>query len=57
LNPETTLFIIASKTFTTQETITNANSAKAWFTKNIPQNDVIPFPLSLSPISHPHFPN
>ena len=31
LNPETTLFIIASKTFTTQETITNANTAKAWF--------------------------
>ncbi|XP_064598731.1 glucose-6-phosphate isomerase-like [Liolophura sinensis] len=31
LNPETTLFIIASKTFTTQETITNATSAKAWF--------------------------
>lgn len=30
LDPETTLFIIASKTFTTQETITNANSAKAW---------------------------
>lgn len=30
LNPETTLFIIASKTFTTQETITNAESAKAW---------------------------
>ncbi|KAF5335461.1 hypothetical protein D9611_012157 [Ephemerocybe angulata] len=30
-NPETTLFIIASKTFTTQETITNAESAKAWF--------------------------
>jgi glucose-6-phosphate isomerase len=29
-NPETTLFIIASKTFTTQETITNANSAKDW---------------------------
>lgn len=28
---ETTLFIIASKTFTTQETITNANSAKEWF--------------------------
>ena len=33
LNPETTLFIIASKTFTTQETITNAESAKAWFLK------------------------
>ncbi|KAI0238797.1 Glucose-6-phosphate isomerase [Lamellibrachia satsuma] len=30
LNPETTLFIIASKTFTTQETITNATSAKEW---------------------------
>uniref|UniRef100_A0A8C1FFR9 Glucose-6-phosphate isomerase n=1 Tax=Cyprinus carpio carpio TaxID=630221 RepID=A0A8C1FFR9_CYPCA len=31
LNAETTLFIIASKTFTTQETITNAESAKEWF--------------------------
>ncbi|KAF2360534.1 Phosphoglucose isomerase (PGI) [Trinorchestia longiramus] len=31
LNPETTLFIIASKTFTTQETLTNAASAKTWF--------------------------
>ncbi|XP_022092168.1 glucose-6-phosphate isomerase-like [Acanthaster planci] len=31
LNPETSLFIIASKTFTTQETITNATSAKNWF--------------------------
>jgi glucose-6-phosphate isomerase len=31
VNPETTLFIIASKTFTTQETMTNAHSAKAWF--------------------------
>lgn len=30
-DPETTLFIIASKTFTTQETITNAESARAWF--------------------------
>ena len=29
--PETTLFIIASKTFTTQETLTNARSAKSWF--------------------------
>lgn len=33
LNPETTLFIIASKTFTTQETTTNAETAKAWFLK------------------------
>ena len=31
LNPESTLFIISSKTFTTQETITNAQSAKRWF--------------------------
>lgn len=31
LNPETTLFIIASKTFTTQETMTNAETAKKWF--------------------------
>lgn len=31
LNPETTLFIVASKTFTTQETITNATSARHWF--------------------------
>ncbi|MGG7054153.1 glucose-6-phosphate isomerase [Nitrosomonas sp. ANs5] len=31
LNPATTLFIIASKTFTTQETLTNAQSARAWF--------------------------
>ncbi|GAA5984614.1 hypothetical protein JCM10908_003425 [Rhodotorula pacifica] len=33
-NPETTLFIVASKTFTTQETITNAESAKEWFLKS-----------------------
>ncbi|MBM3162297.1 MAG: glucose-6-phosphate isomerase [Chlorobi bacterium] len=31
IDPETTLFIIASKTFTTQETLTNALSARAWF--------------------------
>ncbi|WP_019442746.1 glucose-6-phosphate isomerase [Moritella marina] len=31
LNPETTLFLIASKTFTTQETMTNAHSARSWF--------------------------
>ena len=31
LNPETTLFIIASKTFTTQETLTNAMTAREWF--------------------------
>lgn len=31
VDPETTLFLIASKTFTTQETMTNAHSARAWF--------------------------
>ncbi len=31
LNPETTLFVIVSKTFTTQETITNANTIRKWF--------------------------
>lgn len=31
LSPETTLFIVASKTFTTQETLTNAQSARSWF--------------------------
>jgi len=31
LNPETALFIVASKTFTTQETLTNAHSARRWF--------------------------
>ncbi len=31
LNPERTLFVIASKTFTTQETLTNARSARNWF--------------------------
>lgn len=33
LNPETTLFLISSKTFTTQETMTNARSARNWFLK------------------------
>ena len=31
VNPETTLFLIASKTFTTQETMSNAHTARAWF--------------------------
>ena len=34
VNPETTLFLIASKTFTTQETMSNANSARDWFIAN-----------------------
>jgi len=35
LDPSTTLFVIASKTFTTQETMTNAESAKTWFLKEL----------------------
>jgi len=40
LDPETTLFLIASKTFTTQETMTNAASAKAWLLKSLPAEAV-----------------
>ena len=40
LNPETTLFVIVSKTFTTQETLSNANSIRAWFLKSLPQEAV-----------------
>jgi glucose-6-phosphate isomerase len=40
LNPETTLFVIVSKTFTTQETLSNANTIRAWFLKSGSQNDV-----------------
>ena len=35
LNPETTLFLIASKTFTTQETMTNALSARTWLLESL----------------------
>ena len=48
LNPETTLFIVASKTFTTQETMTNANSAKDWFLKSGKQEDVAKHFVALS---------
>ncbi|MCM4159081.1 glucose-6-phosphate isomerase [Antarcticibacterium flavum] len=40
LNPETTLFVIVSKTFTTQETISNANTARDWFKKTAPGDAV-----------------
>ncbi|MFT7234629.1 MAG: glucose-6-phosphate isomerase [Methylophagaceae bacterium] len=40
LNPETTLFVVASKTFTTQETLTNAQSARTWFLQSAQQDDV-----------------
>ena len=40
LNPETTLFVIVSKTFTTQETLTNATTIKKWFLKSAAESDV-----------------
>ena len=40
LNPETTLFVIVSKTFTTQETITNATTIRNWFLKKLNQDAV-----------------
>jgi len=40
LNPETTLFVIVSKTFSTQETLTNANTIKDWFLKSAKQEDI-----------------
>ena len=40
LNPETTLFVIVSKTFTTQETLSNATTIKEWFLKHGTQADV-----------------
>ena len=38
LNPETTLFVIVSKTFTTQETLSNANTIRNWFLKTGAKN-------------------
>ena len=40
LNPETTLFVIVSKTFTTQETLSNANTLREWFLKSAPKEAV-----------------
>jgi glucose-6-phosphate isomerase len=40
LNPETTLFVIVSKTFTTQETLTNSETIRKWFLESATQEDV-----------------
>ncbi|HEY9170469.1 MAG TPA: glucose-6-phosphate isomerase [Lutibacter sp.] len=40
LNPETTLFVIVSKTFTTQETLTNSTTIKKWFLQTASESDV-----------------
>ena len=40
LNPETTLFVVVSKTFTTQETLTNSETIRKWFLASATQEDV-----------------
>ena len=40
INPETTLFVIVSKTFTTQETLTNSETIRKWFLQSATQSDV-----------------
>ncbi|RZJ68077.1 MAG: glucose-6-phosphate isomerase [Flavobacterium sp.] len=40
LDPETTLFVVASKTFTTQETLSNAETIRKWFLQSAKQEDV-----------------
>ena len=41
VNPETTLFLVASKTFTTQETMTNANTARDWLLAAAKDNSAV----------------
>ncbi len=48
INPETSLFIIASKTFTTAETITNANTAKDWLVNALGESAVANHFVALS---------
>ncbi len=40
LNPETTLFVVVSKTFTTQETLSNANTIKNWFLQSATEDAI-----------------
>jgi len=40
LNPETTLFVIVSKTFTTQETLSNSTTIKDWFLQSASEQDI-----------------
>lgn len=48
LNPETTLFVIVSKTFTTQETLTNSTTIKKWFLQTASESDVAKHFVSVS---------
>jgi len=41
INPETSLFLISSKTFTTQETMTNAHTAREWFLRSAVKEDFV----------------
>ncbi|MDD3529860.1 MAG: glucose-6-phosphate isomerase [Gallionellaceae bacterium] len=41
VRPETTLFVVASKTFTTQETLANAHAARAWFLKSAKKPEAV----------------
>ena len=41
IDPETTLFLISSKTFTTQETLTNAHTARRWIIENLREHDAV----------------
>jgi len=41
VSPETTLFLVASKTFSTHETMTNANSARTWLLKNTTDSSAV----------------
>jgi len=43
ITPETTLFMIASKTFTTQETMTNAHTARKWFLDSAKNEDYVKY--------------
>jgi len=47
-DPETTLFLIASKTFTTAETTTNAKTARTWFLKSAPEDAIAKHFVALS---------
>ncbi|MDK4528319.1 glucose-6-phosphate isomerase [Kingella kingae] len=48
VHPEMTLFIIASKTFTTQETLTNAHTAREWFLQEASEQDIAKHFVALS---------
>ena len=48
LNPETTLFVVVSKTFTTQETLSNATTIKKWFLQQATQADVAKYFAAVS---------